>query len=202
MSLMRRQNSWRRSSANPGVTVLVTSRETLRVEGEYAYRVPPLDVPAPTVEKSSDLLGHSSIELFIARAHAQAWDFTPDATNLPVVAEICRHLDGIPLPIEFAAARAAALGLLQVAAMLDDGFRLLTIGRRTALPRHQTLRATLDWSYELLTQPGRVILRRLAVFAGPFNLQATIAVAADPGTGSAPVIEGPRQPSGKIACHE
>jgi predicted ATPase/DNA-binding winged helix-turn-helix (wHTH) protein len=174
----------------PDVTVLATSRETLRVEGEYAYRVPPLDVPAPTVKKSGDLLGHSSIELFIARAHAQAWDFTPDATNLPVVGEICRRLDGIPLAIEFAAARAVALGLPQVAARLDDRFRLLTSGRRTALSRHQTLRATLDWSYELLTQPERVILRRLAVFAGPFNLQATIAVAADPGTGSAPVIEG------------
>jgi predicted ATPase/DNA-binding winged helix-turn-helix (wHTH) protein len=160
----------------PGVTVLATSRETLRIEGEYVYRVPPLDLPASTVEKLDDLLGHSSIELFIARMQAQDSTFTPNAATLTMVAEICRHLDGIPLAIEFAAARAAALGLPQVVAMLDDRFRLLTGGRRTALPRHQTLRATLDWSYELLAEPERVTLRALAIFAGSFSLRAAQAV--------------------------
>src|ERR1700682_2748313 len=94
------------------------------------------------------------------------------------IGELCRRLDGIPLAIELAAARIAALGIEGVAARLDDRFQLLAGGRRTALPRHQTLRATLDWSYELLTEPERVLLRRLAVFAGGFTLQAATAGAA------------------------
>ncbi len=95
------------------------------------------------------------------------------------MAEICRRLDGIPLAIELAAARTAALGIEDLAAQLDDRFRLLASGHRTAMPRHQTLRAALDWSYELLTEPERVVLRRLAVFAGGFTLQAASAIAAD-----------------------
>ena len=95
------------------------------------------------------------------------------------IAAICRRLDGIPLAIELAAARAAALGIEELAARLDDRFQLLTGGRRTALPRHQTLRATLDWSYELLAEPERVVLRRLAVFAGAFSLEAAGAVVAE-----------------------
>jgi predicted ATPase len=106
------------------------------------------------------------------------------------IAAICRRLDGIPLAIELAAARASALGMEELAARLDDRFRLLTGGRRTALPRHQALRATLDWSYELLAEPERVILRRLAVFAGAFSLEAAAAVAASPELAAADVIEG------------
>jgi predicted ATPase/DNA-binding winged helix-turn-helix (wHTH) protein len=174
----------------PRVTILATSRETLRIEGEYVYRVSPLDVPALTVEKPDDLLGHSSIELFIARMQAQDSSFTPDAATLPVVAEICRHLDGIPLAIEFAVARAATLGLPQIAAMLDDRFRLLTSGRRTAIPRHQTLRATLDWSYELLAEPERILLRRLAAFIGPFALEAISAVVTGPELAASAVLGG------------
>src|SRR5213075_3571954 len=98
--------------------------------------------------------------------------FSPDGHVIAAIAAICRHLDGIPLAIELAAARTNALGVEELAARLDDCFQLLTGGRRTALPRHQTLRATLDWSYELLSEPERVILQRLSVFAGVFSLEA------------------------------
>jgi predicted ATPase len=107
-----------------------------------------------------------------------------------MIAAICRRLDGIPLAIELAAARAAVLGVEEVAAHLDDRFRILTGGRRTALPRHQTLRATLDWSYELLSEPERVILRRLAVFAGVFRLEAASAVIASSEIAPAEVVDG------------
>jgi hypothetical protein len=107
-----------------------------------------------------------------------------------MIAAICRRLDGIPLAIELAAARAAVLGVEEVAKYLDDRFRLLIGGRRTALPRHQTLRATLDWSYELLSEPERVILRRLAIFAGVFRLEAARAVIASPEIASAEVADG------------
>jgi predicted ATPase/DNA-binding winged helix-turn-helix (wHTH) protein len=149
--------------------ILATSRELLKAEGEWVYPVSPLVVPR-------------AIRLFLERARAADPRFVLDRRLVKLIAAICLRLDGIPLAIELAAARAPALGVEGLAAHLDDRFRLLTGGKRTALPRHQTMRATLDWSYELLTEPERVILRRLAVFAGPFNLQATIAVAADPET--------------------
>jgi hypothetical protein len=107
-----------------------------------------------------------------------------------MIAAICRRLDGIPLGIELAAARAAALGIGELAARLDDRFQVLTGGRRTALPRHQTLRATLDWSYELLAEPERVILRRLAVFAGAFGLEGAVAVAAISEISPSEVVDG------------
>jgi predicted ATPase len=125
----------------------------------------------------------------VERARAADPRFAPDRPVVALIATICRRLDGIPLAIELAAARAAALGVEGLAARLDDRFRLLIGGGRTALKRHQTLRATLDWSYELLTEPERVILRRLAVFAGPFSLHATIVVAAAPETDFAPLVE-------------
>jgi non-specific serine/threonine protein kinase len=159
--------------------VLATSREILRVSGEYVLRVPPLGVPSPTPEGFADLLGHNAAELFFARTRAQDAAFATDSTHLSAVAAICRHLDGIPLSIEFAAARAATLGVPQVAAMLDDRFRLLAGARRTALPRHQTLRAALDWSYELLHPDEAVLLGQLAVFAGEFSLEAAVAVIGD-----------------------
>ena len=109
---------------------------------------------------------------------------------MAMIAAICRRLDGIPLAIELAAARAAALGIEELSARFDDRFQLLTGGRRTALPRHQTLRATLDWSYELLAEPERVILRRLAVFAGFFSLEAAGAVAASPEAAPSEVVDG------------
>ena len=174
--------------AGSKLRILATSRELLKAEGEWVYPVSPLAVPTADVEQG-DFFEYGAIQLFLERARAADPRFAPDRPLVELIAAICRRLDGIPLAIELAAARAAALGVEGLAARLDDRFRLLTGGRRTALLRHQTLRATLDWSYELLTEPERVILRRLAVFAGPFSLQATIAVAVDPETELAPVVE-------------
>jgi len=161
-------------------TILATSREILRINGECVYRVPPLEVPALEQREPGDILGHSAVELFINRAKALNSDFSAHVKNLPSIAAICRHLDGIPLAIELAAARASALGIEELAVRLNDLFNLLTSGRRTALPRHQTLRATLDWSYGMLAEPERVILHRLAIFAGPFSLDAATAATASP----------------------
>ena len=162
----------------PRTTILATSREILKIEGEYVYRVPPLDVPSQH-EEPDDILGRSAVQLFIATTRAVHSDFSPNGENLPAIAAICRRLDGIPLAIDFAATRVATLGLQQVAASLNDHLGMLTSGRRTALPRHQTLRATLDWSYELLPEPERLLMRRLAVFAGDFTAEAASLVAAD-----------------------
>src|SRR5262245_16127027 len=159
-------------------TVMVTSREPLRAEGECVYRVPPLDVPAEGVEDMEDLLRHGAVRLFVARARAAEPSFSADIRGAAAAGAICRWLDGIPLAIELAAARAAALGVEGLAARLDDRFDVLTGGRRTALPRHQTLRATLDWSYELLPEAERVVLRRLGIFSGGFTLDAASAIAA------------------------
>src|ERR1700680_12744 len=165
--------------ANPAARVIATSRELLRVQGEWVYPVPPLAVPAEGSPEGEDPLRYGAVRLFVERVRAATPHFSPDAGAGTAIAGICPRLDGIPLAIELAAARVATLGIEGLAARLDDRFRLLAGGRRTALPRHQTLRATLDWSYELLSEPERVVLRRLAVFAGGFTLQAASAVAAD-----------------------
>jgi predicted ATPase/DNA-binding winged helix-turn-helix (wHTH) protein len=165
--------------ANPAARVIATSREPLRAEGEWIYPVPPLAVPTEDSPDSEEPLRYGAVRLFVERARAAAPHFSSNARDIAAIAGICRRLDGIPLAIELAAARAAALGVDGLAVRLDDRFRLLAGGHRTALPRHQTLRATLDWSYELLTEPERVVLRRLAVFAGGFTLNAATAVAAD-----------------------
>ena len=154
----------------------MTSREILRIQGECVYRVPPLDVPSLEHIESTAILEHSAAELFIARAAESGTDLSSNSQHALLIAAICRHLDGIPLAIEFAAARAAALGIEQVAIGLCDRFELLTNQRRTALPRHRTLRATLDWSFELLTEAEQELLRRLAIFVGPFSLAAACAV--------------------------
>ncbi|TAX43825.1 LuxR family transcriptional regulator [Rhizobium leguminosarum] len=159
------------------VSVLATSRELLRIEGEFTYRVPPLDVPGN--EQIGDPLQHSAVQLFVARTRALQSDFTMSEGRGSVIAGICRHLDGIPLAIEFAAARAATLGLQQIAGRLDDRFVLLTGGRRTALPRHRTLRAALDWSYELLPEGERRLLRNLAVYPAGFTLEAAMAASGE-----------------------
>jgi predicted ATPase len=170
-------------------SIVVTSREVLRIEGEHVYRVPPLDVPSSHQEESDIVLGHSAVQLFIARTRALDSGFSPHAENLPAIAAICRRLDGIPLAIEFAAARAAMLGAELVLSRLDERFGLLTGGRRTALPRHQTLRATLDWSYELLPEPERCLLRRLGIFAAGFTLEAAHAVMSDQGYTASVVLD-------------
>jgi predicted ATPase len=170
--------------------LLATSREPLRAEGEWVYPVPPLAVPAEDAEDADDLLRCGGVRLFVERLRAAEPHFAPDRRSAAMIAAICRRLDGIPLAIELAAARAAVLGVEEVATHLDDRFRILTGGRRTALPRHQTLHATLDWSYQLLSEPERVILRRLAVFAGVFRLEAASAVIAGPEIAPAEVVDG------------
>jgi predicted ATPase/DNA-binding winged helix-turn-helix (wHTH) protein len=170
-----------------GTSVLATSREVLRIEGEHVYRVPPLDVPPEGSAEADVILDHAAVQLFIARVGALNDSFASPGDNLRAIAAICRRLDGIPLAIELAAARAATLGPPQVAALLNDRFVLLTGGRRTALPRHQTLRATLDWSYDLLPEMEAAVLRRLGVFAGDFSLDAAIRVSGD--HPDAPVVD-------------
>jgi predicted ATPase/DNA-binding winged helix-turn-helix (wHTH) protein len=174
--------------ASPVACVLVTSREPLRAEGESVYRVPSLEVPDETMLDRTRLLRTGAVRLFIARTRAAEPQFSPDI-RIAAIAAICRRLDGIPLAIELAAARAAALGIEGLAARLDDRFRLLTGGHRTALPRHQTLRATLDWSYELLPTTERVVLRRLGVFAGTFTLESAAAVVATEDIAATDVID-------------
>ena len=170
--------------------IIATSREPLRAEGEWVYPVPPLSVPKEDTEEADDLLRYGGVRLFVERLRAAEPHFVPDRRRAAMIAAICRRLDGMPLAIELAAARAAVLGVEEVATHLDDRFRILTGGRRTALPRHHTLRATFDWSYELLSEPERVILRRLAVFAGVFRLEAASAVIASPEIAPAEVVDG------------
>ena len=176
--------------AGRDVRLLATSREPLRAEGEWVYPVPPLAVPAEDAGDADDLLRYGGVRLFVERVRAAEPLFALDRRVAGTIATICRRLDGIPLAIELAATRAAVLGVEEVAAHLDDRFQILTDGRRTALPRHQTLRATLDWSYELLSEPERVILRRLAVFAGVFRLEAASAVVASSEIAPAEVVDG------------
>jgi predicted ATPase/DNA-binding winged helix-turn-helix (wHTH) protein len=174
----------------PRTTIVATSREILRIDGESVYRVPPLDVPAPGQAAPDTIMQYSAVELFVARTKALNAGFSPTAEDLASIATICRHLDGIPLAIEFAAARAAVLSVQGVAAGLHDRFALLTAGRRTALPRQRTLRATLDWSYELLPETERWLLRRLAVFPGGFTIDAAAAVMTDTGFDAPAVLDG------------
>jgi predicted ATPase len=167
----------------PGTTFLVTSREALRIVGEHVYRVSPLSVPDDKRIDAKDVLEHTAVQLFMTRAKALGADFELNAENLDAISAICRRLDGIPLAIEFAAARAVMLGPPRIAALLDDRFKFLTTGRRTALPRQQTLRATLDWSYDLLPVAEARVLRHLGVFSGDFLLDAAILVAGDDAPG-------------------
>ena len=158
-------------SAGALARVLATTLEPLRAPEEHIYRVPSLDVPAEDNLDADDVSRYGAIRLFDVRARAAEPGYVADRRRAATVAAICRRLDGIPLAIELAAARVPAFGVDGIAARLGDRFHLLTGGRRTALPRQQTLRATLDWSYELLSEPERIILRRLAVFAGGFSLE-------------------------------
>jgi len=173
----------------PHTTIVATSREILRIQGEHVWRVPPLEVPAIGQIETTDIVDHGAAGLFLMRARELGTDFASDPRSLPMIATICRCLDGIPLAIEFAAARAVTLGVEQVASGLRDRFEILTNGRRTALPRHRTLRATLDWSYQLLSEAERDLLRRLAIFVGPFSLDAAYAVVAE-GTSRAEIADG------------
>jgi predicted ATPase/DNA-binding winged helix-turn-helix (wHTH) protein len=174
----------------PRATIVATSREVMRIDGEAVYRVPPLEVPATGRIAPDHIVNCSAVELFLARTKALNGGFSPSAEDLASIGLICRRLDGIPLAIEFAAARAAVISVQGVAAGLRDRFALLTVGRRTALPRQQTLRATLDWSHELLPDAEQRLLRRLALFPGGFSVDAAVAVMADTGFDASAVLEG------------
>ncbi len=165
----------------PEISILATSREALRVEGESVYRLPPLDLPPPAAGlTAADALEFAAIRLFVERATSFASGYSFDDDEAPIVAHICRQLDGIALAIELAAARVEAFGTRGIAELLNDQLRLLTGGRRTALPRHQTLAAMIDWSYGALSDGERKVLRRLAVFTGDFERDAAVAIATDP----------------------
>ncbi len=159
----------------PRLRVLATSREPLRIIGEYAYQVSPLTMPTPD-DAVEDALTHSAVQLFVLRAQAVDHDFALTAETLPAVREICVRLDGQPLAIELAAARLRTLTASQVAARLSDRFRLLTGGSRTALPRHRTLRAVVEWSWDLLDDDERGLAESLAVFPGGVTLESAAAV--------------------------
>jgi predicted ATPase/DNA-binding winged helix-turn-helix (wHTH) protein len=159
----------------PRATIIATSRESLRVAGEYIYRVPSLELPPD--DGADDAREFGAIRLFEERVGTNLLLCGKGARALPLTVRICRQLDGIPLAIELAAACVPTFGLQGVAERLDDRFQLLTHGARTALPRQQTLRATIDWSYDLLPETQRTVLNRLSLFAGPFTLESAQAVA-------------------------
>jgi predicted ATPase/DNA-binding XRE family transcriptional regulator len=164
----------------PDVRVLATSRESLSIAGEQVYRMPSLPVPSASELLSSDAMSHyGAVQLFSDRAVAASNSFRLSLESAPHVADICRRLDGIPLAIELAAARVGVLSPRELAQRLDERFRLLTAGDRSALPRHRTMRALIDWSYDLLSADERRLFRKLSVFAGGFTLASAAAVWGD-----------------------
>jgi predicted ATPase/class 3 adenylate cyclase len=163
--------------ARPGLRLLVTSREPLGVGGEVTWRVPSLGLPDPAkTEVLTELAATEAVRLFVERAEERDREFVLSPEAAVDVVDICQRLDGIPLAIELAAARVTTLSCAQIASRLDDRFRLLTGGSRTALERHQTLRAAVDWSYEALGPAEQALLARLSLFAGGFSLEAAEAV--------------------------
>ncbi|NTZ88010.1 transcriptional regulator [Burkholderia metallica] len=176
------------TDADDGLCVLATSRESLRIHGERVCPVPPLDVPDEGAG-DHEAMNASAVQLFAARARAADPRFPLDARSLSLMASVCRRLDGLPLAIELAAARAAVLGIDVLAAHLDDHFRLLTGGFRTALPRHQTLQAMYDWSYRLLGEAERLLLRWLGVFRDGFSIEAVREVVGANGPAGADLLD-------------
>jgi predicted ATPase/class 3 adenylate cyclase len=168
----------------PALQILASSREALGVAGEMTWRVPPLSMPnvnqMPVVEQ---LTQYEAVELFAARAVLAQQHFTVNKDNAHAIAQICFRLDGIPLAIELAAARLKTLSIEQIAKRLDDSFHLLAGGPRTALPRHQTLRTTIDWSYNLLSEDEQELFCNLAVFAGGWTLESAEKICAEAGSG-------------------
>ena len=173
--------------AGSGVSIIATSREPLRVEGEQIFAVPPLAAP---LGEALDPWEYSAVRLFAVRSRESGVRLPEDQVVASAIATICRQLDGIPLAIELAAARGSTLAITELATRLSDRLNLLTRGRRTALRRHQTLRATLDWSFELLPEPERAVLRRSATFAGAFSLQAAVAIASGSDLSAPDVVDG------------
>lgn len=165
----------------PDLRLLVTSREPLRIDGEWVHRLRPLAFPDRAASlPAAEALAYPAVQLFVERASSQSGGYELTEADAPLAGEICRRLDGIALAIELAAGHIETIGIRGLAAALDDCFRVLTRGRRTALPRHQTLRATLDWSFGVLPAGEQEVLRRLAVFSGGFTLEAARCVVGDP----------------------
>jgi non-specific serine/threonine protein kinase len=180
-------------SASPGLRVLTTSRQALGLMGEHLYPVPSLSLPPSGLEEeekaASSLLEYAAVRLFAERAWQASPSFRLTQGNARTVVQICQCLDGIPLAIEMAAARVRALPAAQIAARLEDRFALLTEGSRAALARQRTLQATIDWSYELLSEEERLLFRRLSVFAGGWSLEAVETVCAGRGLAQGDVLE-------------
>ena len=182
--------------ACPGLQILATSRESLGVPGETRWPVPPLSVPGAAALPVARLAESEAVRLFVERAASLSPGFALTEANAAAVAEVSRRLDGIPLALELAAARVRTLSVEQIAARLDRRLRLLTSGRRAAPPHQQTLRASLDWSYDLLAEPERRLLGRLSVFAGGWTLEAAEAVCAGPAPSAvSPTPETPEFPA-------
>ena len=161
----------------PGVFVIATSREPLRIAGEHVYRVPSLSMPAEDADVPDELASSEAVQLFVERAAQQRAGFALTSENALAVGQVCRRLDGIPLAIELAAVRLRSMSVPDLNARLDHRLALLKAGARTALPRQQTLHALIDWSFQLLAEPERIVLARLSVFAaGGFDLDAAEAV--------------------------
>lgn len=176
-------------AGNEHLRVLVTSREPLRIMAETVFRVDPLDVP-PADAGEAEILRCSAVNLFLQRASSLQETVSRDHAELRLVGEICRRLDGIPLAIELAAARVVALGVEGVCRRLDDRMAILAGGYRTALPRHQTLCATFDWSFALLDPVTQAVFRRLALFSGTFSFESMCAVVCDEEDTTADAIGG------------
>jgi len=174
----------------PHVSILATSREPLRADGEHVYALAPLGIPPDGIVLSAeDMLRYSAASLFIERAFAGGLRRTLSDLDAQVIADICRKVDGIALALELAAGRVSVHGLKGTASLLDGRLKLLWQGRRTAVPRHRTLNATLDWSHDLASAEEQMVLRRLSVLVGPFTLDAAHAVASGDGIDSDEVIE-------------
>jgi predicted ATPase/class 3 adenylate cyclase len=174
----------------PKLSILTSSREALGIPGEVPFRVPPLSLPeTQQIPSFKELAPYEAIRLFIERAVTVSPSFAITPANTPAVIQVCQRLDGIPLAIELAAARVKLLQVNEIAQRLDDRFRLLTGGSRAALPRYQTLRASIDWSYELLSPAERSLLQRLSVFAGSWVVEAAEAVGCGEGLQACDVLE-------------
>jgi non-specific serine/threonine protein kinase len=176
-------------AAAPGLRVLATSREVMHLPGEHVYPVTPLAVPDADQPVTAAGMGYPAVELFADRAAAASPGFAVTGDNAELVAEVCRRLDGIPLAIELATSRLYALSLAQIASLLEDRFGLVTRGSRAALPRHQTLRAAVEWSFELCAKPERLLWLRASVFTGRFDLAGAEQVCGGDGLRAADVVE-------------
>jgi predicted ATPase/DNA-binding XRE family transcriptional regulator len=175
--------------ACPDLHILATSREALNIDGEEVFLVPSLTTPDSAQTALQALADYEAVQLFLERAKSALANFRLTQENAPSIAQVCHHLDGIPLAIELAAARVKFLPVEEIAARLYDRFRLLTSGARTALPRHQTLRAMIDWSHDLLSEKERLLFQRLAVFMGGWTLEAAEEICSEDGIESNEILD-------------